>query len=86
MTQVYLHALQVYKNVPQGDLMDFASRLLNKLPPFLDGYAAIVKALEDGDPAHAWYLATQFDKSAQQLKKSALEVYERQEEVKRSRS
>tara|TARA_B100000424_G_C22802774_1_gene430484 strand:+ start:218 stop:421 length:204 start_codon:yes stop_codon:yes gene_type:complete len=65
--------------------MDFNERLLNKLPPFLDGYEAIKQALEDGDPAHAWYLSIQFSKGAQKLKKNALEVFERQEEVKRMR-
>ncbi len=65
--------------------MDFASRLLNQLPPFLDGYGAIEKALEEGDLEHATYLAAQFNRSAQQLKKNAIQVYDRQEEVKRGR-
>ena len=53
-----------------------AERMLNELPPFLDGYEAICQAIALGDIDHAWDLARQFHKSAQPIKAEALRIYE----------
>jgi|TARA_Y100000033_G_C2742101_1_gene109060 DNA-binding FadR family transcriptional regulator len=60
----------------------FDLRLLNKLPPFLEGYEAIARAIATGDTDHAFDLARQLHKSAQPLKKEALAVFDRHEELR----
>ena len=43
-------------------------RTLNKLPPFLDGYSAIVRAIENDDVAHAYFLAKELEHSSRIVK------------------
>jgi len=49
---------------------------LNKLPPFIDGYAAICAYLAKGDTAGAWLIAFNLSKSAKILKPEIVEIYE----------
>ena len=48
--------------------LEIIRRTLNKLPPFLDGYSAIVRAIESDDVAHAYFLAKELEYSSQIVK------------------
>ena len=50
------------------------SMLLGKLPPLLDGYEAIGQAIALGDVDHAFWLASQYHRSAKELKRQACAV------------
>ena len=57
-------------------------RLMDKLPPFLDGYEAICQAIAQEDIDHAWYLARQFEKTSRPLKREVRAVQKRIERQK----
>lgn len=59
-------------------------RFLGKLPPLLDGYEAIARAIAQGDVDHAFTLARQFHKSAQPVKRDAVAIG-RQMDLRRRR-
>ena len=48
--------------------LEIIRRTLNKLPPFLDGYSAIVRAIENDDVAHAYFLAKELEHSSRIVK------------------
>jgi hypothetical protein len=43
-------------------------RVVNKLPPFIDGYEAIAQAIAQVDIDHAWHLCRNMSRSAKALK------------------
>tara|TARA_R100000329_G_scaffold125745_1_gene104306 strand:- start:197 stop:460 length:264 start_codon:yes stop_codon:yes gene_type:complete len=55
--------------------IEMIRRTLNKLPPFLDGYSGIARALENGDPAHAYYLAKNLEYSAEIMKDRIIALF-----------
>lgn len=48
--------------------IEIIRRTLNKLPPFLDGYSAIVRAIEENNVAHAYFLAKNLEHSSKIVK------------------
>lgn len=55
--------------------IEMIRRTLNKLPPFLDGYSGIARALENNDPAHAYYLARNLEYSAEIMKDRIIALF-----------
>ena len=55
---------------------DRTDRLLNKLPPFLDGYEAICIAIAQGRHDDAWALAKQLRASSEVLKRELLKTFD----------
>lgn len=60
-------------------------RLLNTLPPLLDGYEAIAVAIAEGDINHAFWLARRNSGNAKSLSKDLREVYQAIDRKRRAR-
>ena len=61
---------------------DQADRLLNSMPPLLEGYEAVCVAIALGDIDMAFYLANQNAKNAKVFKKKLTQCFELRERRK----